>query len=185
MGAALVGMLLAPCTLLAGEIPVSEQPYSISGISGIELYRSIGEKGPPGAIAETRYKLTWKRLFDEEGGSCSLVRFRPEITISIVLPKPDGKLTPEMQVRWERFIKGIRLHEMEHVRMIRSMVSETTGAVQGARVQNDKTCAKVKKEVSRRIDSALATYKAQSREFDRSELTEGGNVHRLILDLVN
>ncbi len=186
IGAALAGLaLLFPIQVRADTIPVSEQTYAISGTTGIELYRSIGENGPTGAIAETRFKLTWKRLFDEEGGACSLIRFRPEITITIHLPKPSQKLDPYMQAKWDRFISGIRTHEMQHVRMIREMVPATEASVKGARVENDKTCAKVKKEVSRRIDLMLAGYKAKSRDFDREELTNGGNVHSLILALVN
>lgn len=162
-----------------------EKPYAISGSSGIALYESIGSNGPKGAIAETRFDLTWQRLFDEEGGSCSLVRFRPKLAITIVLPKPSGRLSPALRRKWDVFIAGVRKHEQQHVRMIKEMVPQTEAAVAGAKVDNDRNCAKVKREVSRRIDEAIAGYKARSRDFDRLELSEGGNVHRLILALVN
>lgn len=159
--------------------------YAISGSSGIELYESIGRNGPKGSIAETRFNLKWLRLFDEEGGDCRLVRFRPQLTITLVLPKPSGKLPSWLQRKWDPFIAGVIKHEEEHVRMIKAMVAATEASVAGAKVIDDPNCAKVKKEVSRRIDEAIAGYKAMSREFDRVELSDGGNVHRLILALVN
>lgn len=184
IGLALGASLLATAAQ-ADEPRVGQKTYAISGSSGIELYESIGSKGPKDAIAETRYTLTWRRLFDEEGGDCRLVRFRPELAIVVVLPKPSAPLSPTLQRKWERFIAGIRKHEDVHVRMIREMIPATEAAVAGAKVENDKTCAKVKKEVSSRIDAAIANYKARSRDFDRQELSDGGNVHRLILALVN
>ena len=164
---------------------VGTKTYPVSGSSGFELYEAIGRNGPKGAIAETRYSLTWQRLFDEVNGDCKLVRFRPKLAMTIVLPKPQGKLPSALQRKWEVFIAGVRKHEEEHVRMIRAMVAATEEGAKGAEVKDDRSCAKVKKEVSRRIDEAIAGYKAQSRDFDRKELSDGGNVHQLILTLVN
>ena len=159
--------------------------YVITGSSGFELYTSIGAHGPKGAIAQTAYKLTWRRLFDEEGGSCRLVSARPELAIVYTFPKPSGKLSPKLRTLWDRFISGVRIHEEQHASMIREMVAETAKQIAGASVANDKTCAQVKRVVSRRIDAAKQAYKERSRGFDRVELSEGGNVHRLILALVN
>ena len=159
--------------------------YAISGSSGFELYTSIGERGPKGAIAQTAYALTWRRLFDEEGGSCRLVSARPELAIIYTFPKPSGKLSPKLRTLWNWFISGVRTHEEKHARMIREMVAETARQIAGASVANDRNCAKVKREVSRQIEAAKEAYKERSRQFDRVELSEGGNVHRLILALVN
>lgn len=159
--------------------------YAISGATGFELYTSIGEHGPKGAIAQTTYALTWRRLFDEEGGSCRLVWARPQLAVIYTYPKPSGKLSPKLQPLWDRFIAGVRKHEEEHGRMIREMVAETAKNIAGASVANDGNCAKVKREVTRLIDDAKRTYKTRSRQFDHVELSEGGNVHRLILALVN
>ena len=165
--------------------PAKIVTYPVEGASGIELYRSIGANGPKGVIAETRYKLSWKRLFDEEGGDCRLVRFEPALSISVVLPKPKKPLADPLRQRWETFIAGVRKHEDVHVEMIGRMVEATRKAAAGAEVKNDRTCAKVKKLVSRIISEHVEGYKAASGEFDRREMSDGGNVHQLVLALVN
>lgn len=186
---ATVALVLATLTYAGAEPQgvTKEKTYPISGATGIELYTSIGEHaaGNGGHIAETSFALTWSRLFDEEGGDCRLVRMRPKLTITYVYPKPTGKLSSDLSRRWDRFAAGLRKHEEVHGRMIRELVTKTETAVAGAIVSDDKNCAKVKREVSRRIDEQAAAHKARSREFDRVELSDGGNVHRLILALVN
>lgn len=182
MLAALLAISVPTAALAEG---VGLKTFPVSGSTGFELYESIGRNGPKGAIAETRYSLTWLRLFDEVDGDCRLIRFRPRLTITKVLPKPKGKLPDALQRKWDVFIEGVSRHEDVHVRMIREMVAATQASTAGAFVADDPTCTKVKKEVSRRIDEAIAGYKASSRAFDKEELSDGGNVHRLILALVN
>lgn len=181
--AAVVLAACLPDAAMAEDVGI--KTYPISGSTGFELYESIGRNGPKGAVAETRYTLTWQRLFDEEGGDCRLVRLRPRLTITKVVPKPRGSLPPALQRKWDVFIDGVHRHEDQHVRMLREMVAATQAAAAGAVVENDPTCAKVKKKVTRHIDDGVASYKANSRAFDREELSDGGNVHRLILGLVN
>jgi predicted secreted Zn-dependent protease len=173
-------------TANADEIgSVKEKTYSVSGKTGYELYTSIGARGPQGAIAQTSYSLKWKRLFDEEGGDCRLVSAKPELVIIYTFPKPSGKLPDQLEKLWKTFIAGVREHEKVHGKMIREMVSQTQERIAGAKVANDRTCAKVKREVSRMIDEARQDYKQRSADFDRVELSDGGNVHSLILALVN
>lgn len=164
---------------------VVEKPYSIKGATAYDLYVSIGEKGPRGAIAHTDYSLTWKRLFDEESGACSLVSARPIFTTIYILPKPAGKLKPPLDRLWRDFISGVRTHEKRHGAMLQDMVRTTQRRIAGARVENDKSCAKVKRVVSDIIEEERQTYRSRSRDFDRAELAEGGNLHRLILTFVN
>lgn len=159
--------------------------YAIDGTTPIALYQSIGLHGPNGSIAQTDYSLTWKRLFDERGGDCYLVSATPVLSIKHTYPKPRKALTGDTARRWKTFIDGVRKHEEEHAVMIRAMVARTQAAIDGAVVRDDKTCAKVKAEVSRRIDAVLADHKAATRAFDRDELSEGGTVHQLVLALVN
>lgn len=164
---------------------VLEKTYAIKGDTAYDLYVSIGENGPRGAIAHTDYSLTWKRLFDEEGGACRLVSARPIFTTTYILPKPSGKLKPPLDRLWKDFIAGIRVHERQHGHMLQNMVRTTQQRIAGANVLNDKTCAKVKRVVSDIIEEERLAYKQRSSEFDRAELTEGGNLHRLILSFVN
>jgi len=183
--APLILVCLTAPALAADAVKAAAKTYAISGQSGIELYRSIGENGPSGAIAHTAFKLTWKRLFDERNGDCHLVHMRPQLAITYILPQPKGALPPKLKSLWQAFIKGVREHEAVHARMIQEMVKSAEASVAGLSVVDDPTCARIKKEVSRRIDAATGGYKERSRQFDRMELSDGGNVHQLILQLVN
>jgi len=164
---------------------VMEKSYAVKGDTAYDLYLSIGENGPRGAIAHTDYSLTWKRLFDEEGGDCRLVSARPIFTTTYILPKATGKLKPPLDRLWRDFIAGVRKHEHQHGQMLQDMVKTTQQRIANARVENDKTCAKVKRVVSDIIDQERQTYRLRSHDFDRAELAEGGNLHRLILTFVN
>src|SRR5690606_16475258 len=71
--------------------------YRVSGRSGIELYRSIGENGPlvgvGRAIAYTDFKLLWSRAYRPQAdGSCTLASARPSLTITYRLPRAAGDL---------------------------------------------------------------------------------------------
>jgi predicted secreted Zn-dependent protease len=170
----------------AGEaITVREKYFAVSGSTGLELYTSIGHSGPKNAIAHTSHTLKWSKRFDEEGGGCRLVGVRPVVTITYTLPKPAGKLSAATRKRWDVFIAGVRKHEEEHGRMIRQMVAATVASLGDVHVADDPTCSKVKRETNRRIAEAASAHKERSREFDRIEQSDGGNVHRLVLALVN
>lgn len=165
------------------------QTYSISGKSGIELYRSIGEKGPkagPGrAIAITDFDLKWSRDYKPRDGGCELAAARPHLTIVYRLPRPSNKLPAAVQPLWDTFIKGVEAHEHVHGEMIIETVKKIEAATVGTFVANDPACREVRREVERRTVPPVEEQRRESREFDRKELSDGGNVHSLVLGLVN
>ena len=55
----------------------------------------------------------------------------------------------------------------------------------GFTAENDPACRKIRQELTARLAAASATQRQQGRDFDREEFREGGNMHRLILGLVN
>ena len=166
------------------------ETYSITGQTGIALYRSIGENGPragPGsAIAFTDYKLTWGRDYrPQPDGSCTLVSARPNLVITYRLPEPAGPLPPETLALWERFIAGVRAHERVHGRIITDITKKIEALSIGLTVADDPTCAKTRAELQRRLPPLAEELKRRNRDFDRKEMSEGGTVHRLVLELVN
>lgn len=187
IGLALVCLLALSGVGLAADVKV--KTYEITGTTGLELYHSIGRNGPnnsasQGAIAQTVPQLKWNRLFDERKGDCHLVSLKPSLSITMILPEPKNDLPAGLKADWQLFIDGVRKHEDVHVEMIHRMVAETKESAAGAWVANDRSCAKVKAEVSRRIDEAMANHRARSRAYDREDLGPSGNVQRLVLDLV-
>lgn len=166
------------------------ETYAISGKTGPELYASIGERGPKvgggvRAIAHTDFKLTWQRDYQPRGDACTLVSARPRLIITYKLPKPSGTLPSAIQKNWDVFSAGVHKHEQVHGDHIKDMVRAIEAASIGLTVPNDPGCAKIRTELTKRLSELSLAQRQRSRDFDRVELSDGGNVHQLILDLVN
>ncbi|YBV98080.1 DUF922 domain-containing protein [Phyllobacteriaceae bacterium JZ32] len=165
------------------------EAYAISGRTGIELYESIGENGPKVSlgrtIAYTTFDLKWSRRYVPENGGCRLASARPHLTIIYKLPKPSGPLPAATQKLWDKFIAGITAHERVHGEMILDMVKKIEAVSIGLTVADDPKCRKIRQELTARLAALSEEQRRKSREFDRVEMSDGGNVHQLILALVN
>jgi predicted secreted Zn-dependent protease len=166
------------------------QTYAIAGKSGAELYAAIGEMAPKvgglgRAIAHTNFKLTWTRKYEVQGDACVLVSARPKLVITYTLPKPTEQLPASTKQGWETFITGVRKHELVHGDQIKDMVKKIETATVGLTVSDDRGCRKIKTEMTTRLGALSQAQRQQSRDFDRTELSDGGNIHQLILALVN
>ena len=165
------------------------ETYAISGSTGIELYQSIGARGPKvgigRAIAYTDFKLTWRRDYQPRGGRCTLASAKPKLIITYRLPKPSGPLPAATKHLWETFIAGVEAHERVHGAYIIAMVKEIEAVSVGLTAENDPKCQKVRQELQKHLGRLSQAQRQKGRDFDREELSEGGNVHRLVLGLVN
>ena len=166
------------------------ETYAIAGQSGAELYASIGERGPKvgggtRAIAHTNFKLTWTRKYEPQGDACVLVTAKPKLIITYTLPKPGGKLPASVQKNWKTFIDGVHSHELVHGDFIKDMVKAIEATSVGLTVSDDRDCRKIRTELTKRLSELSLAQRQRSRDFDRIELSEGGNIHQLILQLVN
>lgn len=163
--------------------------YVISGASGPELYFSIGENGPligaSRVIALTEWDLKWRRDYRQVGAACVLKSAKPFLTITTTLPKPAARLEGTAARLWKAFIDGIAAHESVHAKDITAMVDGIISATVGLTIQSDPQCKRIRAEVLKLVTQANGAYKAKSRAFDKAEMSDGGNVHRLILALVN
>ncbi|MEO3998595.1 DUF922 domain-containing protein [Mesorhizobium sp. CAU 1732] len=184
--------LAALTTTASAQWQAAEQVehYAISGKSGIELYQSIGENGPKAgigrAIAFTDFKLLWSRDYrPQPDGSCVLATARPSLTITYRLPKPRGDLPEPVRTNWKTFIDGVTAHEKVHGEMIVDLVKAIEATSIGLSAPNDPGCQKVRAELQSRLGPLSQAQRARSRDFDRAELSEGGNVHQLVLNLAN
>lgn len=164
--------------------------YAITGSTGIELYRSIGEHGPTvgigRAIAYTIFDLKWSRDYrPQPDGSCTLATARPHLILTYHLPRPPGDLPAATRARWEAFIAGIVAHEKVHGDIIIDMVREIEAISVGLNAPADPGCQKVRAALQSRLGPLSVEQRRRSREFDRIEMSQGGNVHQLVLALVN
>jgi predicted secreted Zn-dependent protease len=190
-GALVAGLSMAPQALASEwQAREREEPYLIEGTTGPELYASIGERGPAvggqvRAIAHTTFKLTWTRDYQPRNGGCVLARAKPKLTITYTLPKPAVRLSGAVRHDWQAFIAGVRKHEKAHGAMILGMVREIERISIGLTVGRDPGCRKIREELTRRLVAISQEQRRKSRDFDGIELGDGGNIHRLILRLVN
>lgn len=188
--------LLATGTIWAGSAQAEWQAiekvktYTVSGTTGPELYASIGQKGPQisknrRTIAHTNFTLLWSRKYKTDDGNCTLVSAKPKLTITYTLPKPAQKLPPETAALWATFYAGIEKHEHIHGDYIKEMVQKIETATVGMSVANDPKCTKFKTELNKVLSELFQEQRQRGRDFDRSDMAQGGNIHQLILGLVN
>lgn len=187
---ALLAALMSAAFAQTGWKPAEQiKTYAISGTSGIELYRSIGERGPQAgvqAVAHTTFKLTWRRDYrPQPDGACILATARPNLTIIYTWPKAPAKLSPDVAASWQRFISGVEKHERVHGEHILDMVKKIEAYSVGLRAENDPACQKVRSVLQQRLGELSNEQRQRGRDFDRDELSNGGAVHQLILTLVN
>jgi predicted secreted Zn-dependent protease len=99
------------------------------------------------------------------------------------LPKPARKLRPAVGRSWEAFIACVRSHERVHGDIIRDIVRDIELASVG--VPGDPDCRKIRAALTGRLSELSNAQRQRSRDFDRAEMADGGNMHQLILRLVN
>lgn len=187
----LAALALGPISAKADWKPVErEETYTITGSTEPELYMSIGEHGPKirsgRVIAHTNFTLTWTRKYEPQAdGACILTTAVPKLTITYTIPKPASPLPPAVRARWQTFITGVRDHEKVHGAFIKDMVREIEAVSVGLTVPNDPKCKAIRAELTKRLGPISAKKGKRDAEFDRTEMSEGGNVHRLVLAFVN
>ena len=184
-------MPLPVCAQTLWQAVEQVQTYAIAGDSGIDLYASIGERGPKvgrevRTIAHTNFKLTWTRKYEPQpNGACILVTALPRLVITYMLPRPVSPLSPDLKKKWDVFIAGVRRHEKVHGVIITDMVKEIERVSVGLTAANDPKCTKVRAELQAKLGEISRAQRQRSSDFDHMEMSEGGNVHQLILNLVN
>lgn len=182
---------IVPGAALADWKPVEQvEHYNVSGRTGIDLYRSIGENGPNvgvgRVIAYTDFKLLWSRDYQNRSdGSCVLASARPSLTITYRLPKAIGEMPDSTRRLWQAFSDGVVAHEKVHGEFIVDLVKAIEATSVGLTAPNDPDCNKVRAELQSRLGPLSQQQRARSRDYDAVEMRDGGNVHRLVLALVN
>ena len=165
------------------------EPYAVEGSSGLEIYQSIGARGPKlgiaRVIAHTGFKLTWTRKYERQGNACVITVNKPKLIITYTLPKLKSKLFGPMKSRWETFLAGVTAHEKVHGDFIKDMVKQIEAISVGMTVENDPNCQKIRPQLQARLGELSDAQRARSRDFDPVEMSEGGNVHQLSLNLVD
>jgi len=189
--AVLVASLSAALPAAAQEWQATEkvEHYKVNGSVPMELYQSIGERGPKlslgRVIAHTTFKLTWQRDYQQQGAACVLATAKPKLIITYTLPKPAQKLAPEVAAKWEAFYDGIVEHEKLHGKFMKDLTQAIQEVSIGLRAENDPGCKKVRAALQARLKPISDAHVARHSEYDQVEMSPGGAVHQLILTFLN
>lgn len=189
--AVLVASLSAALPAAAQEWQATEkvEHYKVSGTAPMELYQSIGERGPKlslgRVIAHTTFKLTWQRDYQQQGAACVLATAKPRLIITYTLPKPAQKLAPEVAAKWEAFYDGIVEHENLHGQFMKDLTQAIQDVSIGLRDENDPGCKKVRAALQAQLKPISDAHVARHSEYDQVEMSPGGAVHQLILTFLN
>jgi predicted secreted Zn-dependent protease len=185
-------MAMTPPALSQQWTPVEQvKTYTVSGSTAIELYSQIGEKGPlvggkVRTIAHTDFKLLWSRDYrPQPDGACTLVSARPSLTLIYTLPRAGKGMPDHLRAKWDVFSRGVERHERVHGDLIVEMVKEIEAVSVSLSVPDDPKCAKIRKELTAKLGEISRRNRERHRDYDKIEMNNGGNVHKLILDLVN
>ena len=164
--------------------------YAVAGTSGAELYDSIGERGPllgpkVRAIAHTDFKLTWTRKYESQpDGACTITVNIPKVIITYTLPKPSAQLPASTRRSWQHFIAGVEAHERVHGQFIKDMVKEIEAMSVGFSMPDDPKCSRIRVELTKRLGEISKKQQQRNRDFDKVELSDGGNLQQLVIKLV-
>ena len=164
--------------------------YAVAGTSGAELYDSIGERGPllgpkVRAIAHTDFKLTWTRKYESQpDGACAITANIPKVIITYTLPKPSAQLPASTRRSWQHFIAGVEAHERVHGQFIKDMVKEIEAMSVGFSMPEDPKCSRIRVELTKRLGEISKKQQQRNRDFDKVELSDGGNLQQLVIKLV-
>ncbi len=192
---AFAGLLAtAFCAVPAGtasagvKVSIKKASYEITGKTGVALLEAMDRRGPKHglltrAIAQTKYTVGWEILWSENNGICRVKRADAVLFVTYTYPHVRGTISPELNKRWARFMKGVRKHEETHGRIARQMVVEAERSVAGIAIPNDRGCRRASAEAKKRVSVIYTRYERQQMLFDRKEHGGGGNVESLIVAL--
>jgi predicted secreted Zn-dependent protease len=116
---------------------------------------------------------------------CVLVSAKPKLIVFYTLPKPSAPLVGPLKNSWDAFLDGVRKHEKVHGETIVDMVRKIEAMSVGLSAQDDPDCRQIRVDLTKRLGELSARQRQLGRDFDRTEMSEGGNIQALILKLVN
>ena len=169
----------------------ASEHYAVTGSTGIELYRSIGENGPSvgigRAIAYTDFDLLWSRDYrPQSDGSCVLASAVPSLTITYHLPRCARFPAAHTQRLWDVFIAGVEKHERVHGEILLDMTRQIEAVSVGlSRRQRTPAARRCAPNCSVNWWRSPRSGMRGTVNSTASELSEGGTVHQLVLALVN
>lgn len=171
------------------KVSIKTKYYDVRGKNGAEVLRQINRKGPRHgflvrAIAQTRYTLSYSYDTVRTSKGCRTKNVVVKMDIIYVYPKLRGKVSRDLNRRWNRFFRGVKAHEQVHGKLAQQMAAAAEKALAGTQVGGKRGCQKIKTVASRNVDKAFKAYERKQIAFDKKEHRDNGNVEKLVVALV-
>ena len=163
--------------------------YSISGKTGMDLFRDMNRKGPrhafmKKAMAQTQYRTTPRGKMSWSNGICAVKGGGYALDLTYVYPKPESRLSGRLAANWRAFMADTYRHEKVHGRMAIEMANKLDGTLRRFRMKDGRTCGRALSVLSSQVNAIYADYKARQIAFDVAEHRQGGKVEKSVLLLV-
>lgn len=180
---------LAPTAHARPKVSVKTKYYNVRGKSGAEVLRQINRKGPRHgflvrAIAQTSYTLSYSYDTVKTSKGCRTKNVVVKMDIVYTYPKLRGNVSRDLNRRWSRFYRGVKVHEQVHGKLAQQMAAAAEKSLKATRASGKRGCRKIKTIASRKVDKVFKAYERKQIAFDKKEHRDGGNVERLVIALV-
>ncbi|MCB1420688.1 MAG: DUF922 domain-containing protein [Notoacmeibacter sp.] len=163
--------------------------YSISGTTGMDLFRDMNRKGPrhafmKKAMAQTQYRTMPRGKMIWKNGMCSVQDGGYSLDLTYVYPKPASRLSGRLAANWKAFMADTYRHEKVHGRLAMEMANKLDSTLRRFRMKDSRTCGHALSRLSGQINAIYAEYKKRQVAFDVAEHRKGGKVEKSVLLLV-
>lgn len=160
----------------ASKIYRTNQFYTISGNTAVEIDRSLSRLGPfiktTGSrhLGATNLKFISDIRIEQQGRYCKVVKARIDIQAKILLPRWKQRNTtssPELALIWDVLYSDIRRHEESHVIIARAHASEIEYALRSLYYRRN--CNDLENDVNKVITRIMADHDRAQAYYENVE----------------
>src|SRR6266481_410974 len=170
----------ASCCALAAmaedTMTVTTNYYTVEGTSVRELRAALDQsrslKGRSPSDARTAWDIRWSFQTISSETECRLRSVEIRTTITITLPRwvPSSNAAPDLQQRWQNYLKALLKHEDGH-RVLAQLAAAEVGK-QVRSIKGAPSCDALGESIKTKANATIAEYREKEAQYDRK--TEHG-----------
>jgi len=166
----------ALATLAQDTMTVTTNYYIVDGTSARELRAALDRsnplKGKSASDARTDWDVHWSYQTISSVTECRLRSVEIRTTITITLPKwvPSSNAAPDLQQRWETYLKALLKHEEGHRALAQIAAADVGKQVRS--IKGAASCDALGESITTKANATIAEYREKEAQYDRK--TEHG-----------
>jgi len=171
---------LASCCALAAlaqdTMTVTTNYYTVDGTTARELRAALDQsrslKGQSASDARTDWDIHWSYQTISSATECRLRSVEIRTTITITLPRwvSSSKAAPDLQQRWQSYLKALLKHEEGHRALAQIAAAEVGKQVRS--IKGAPSCDALGESIKTKANATIAEYREKEAQYDRK--TEHG-----------